>query len=78
MIPCITKEQDKVNWNNLVQGSQFRRRNQPKASKRRKTKAIHSTATVHGAFFYTVLDFMYFHTLLRNLNLASPKKLVKP
>jgi len=27
MIPCITNEQDKVNWNNLVQGSQFRRRN---------------------------------------------------
>jgi len=27
MIKCITKEQDKVNWNNLVQGSQFRRRN---------------------------------------------------
>jgi len=26
MISCITKEQDKVNWNNLVQGSQFRRK----------------------------------------------------
>jgi hypothetical protein len=27
MIPCVTNEQDKVSWNNLVQGNQFRRGN---------------------------------------------------